>query len=181
MDKLSLITILEQFDSKKKYYHGSKNFLKTGATYVALNNRKTLGRLEDVIERFRPKPYASRFKSFFMTRKSSSIDTMGGSSTYIYIVIPKSKVFHYNFGWIDLMIDWLKKQKINYRSFNFDKLNSEQKRRIKQYIKNYFSGKQSKKLVDLYNEYLTERVEIVKISKSSYKYDEYVKKMSKIK
>lgn len=96
--------LLNIVESKElKFFHGSRNPLKTGVVLLPQNNLFDNEEIlvEYVLEKFRPKESLPRHESVYMVDKPDAdlIDKVGGYSAYIYEVEPAGKVEKNDVSW----------------------------------------------------------------------------------
>lgn len=94
--------IKEDFDTNKKYYHGSYDLLPIGTilkphdkSYTKINDVQ----LEEIMEKYKPKDKLSRYDSVFMVDDIDLIDSAGGSIDFIYLVEPLGKIEKSDLNW----------------------------------------------------------------------------------
>jgi hypothetical protein len=82
-------------------YHGSGKQLDVGARMKARTKEGTFPRpIELVMEAARPQGVPSRLSSFFLVERPEDVRDSGGSSDYIYEVVPIGLYSKHHFGWM---------------------------------------------------------------------------------
>jgi hypothetical protein len=87
----------------KAFFHGSSEFIKNNTilrphtgSYVKQKDNEFL---ENLMEKFRPEDKISRYDAVFMVDNMDLIDDAGGSTDFIYEVLPKGEIERSDLAW----------------------------------------------------------------------------------
>lgn len=88
--------------SKKKYFHGSGIELPVGTILVPQENYEANWQHIDfypILEKYRPKNMLAHKDAVFMCDNEDDVDLAGGSTEYLFTVVPLGKVEKHDLNW----------------------------------------------------------------------------------